>query len=92
MLSALGGSFAAEKMPQAAQDILAVLQECNAVVSVLGEIFHLDPKTLARQLQEALAYRWVSMEYTNALQRAARMLGNTSYPSTTCRVPNSKTA
>jgi hypothetical protein len=49
------------------------------VVKDLGEITHLDPKTLARQLQEALAQRRVSMKYTNALQAAARMLGNSSY-------------
>ena len=51
------------------------------VIHDLGDFARLDAKTLARQLQEALTQRGVSIKYTNALQAAARLQGHASYHS-----------
>jgi hypothetical protein len=49
------------------------------VVHALGDLTQLEPKTLARRLQEALGQRRVSVKYVNALQVASRMLGHSSF-------------
>lgn len=49
------------------------------VIRELGDLSQLDRTTLARRLKEALATRGMSMKHTNALQAAARLLGDASY-------------
>ncbi|WP_428003676.1 hypothetical protein [Acidovorax sp.] len=66
-------TFVQLKTPRfSTSDSLSVIQE-------LGDLSQLDRAALARRLKQALAARGMSMKHTNALQAAARLLGDTSY-------------